>query len=270
MEDEKIKNIVREGYSKIASSNNGCGCGCSNVTTNKEISKAIGYSNDDLYSVPEGSNLGLGCGNPIALASLKEGETVLDLGSGAGFDAFLAANRVGKSGKVIGVDMTPAMISKARENALCENYENVEFRLGELEHLPVSDNTIDIIISNCVINLVPDKIQVFKEAFRVLKPGGRIMISDIILTKELPDFIRNSLISYIGCVSGAILKEEYIQKVKDTGFRQVKIEEETKFSLDFIINNQEILDFVEKNNIPSEKIKDIADNILSIRLSAIK
>ena len=187
-------------------------CGPTNLA--EEISKKIGYSNEEINAVPDGANLGLGCGNPLALASLKEGEIVLDLGSGAGFDVFLAAQKVGLKGKVIGVDMTPEMIKKARENTKKGNYNNVEFRLGEIEKLPVDDNTIDVIISNCVINLSPEKKNVFKEAFRVLKPSGRIMISDIVLLKELPDFIKNSVEAYAGCISGAILKDEYIKIIR--------------------------------------------------------
>ncbi len=185
-------------------------CGSGSISTAREISKNIGYSDADIDAVPEGANLGLGCGNPVALASLKEGETVLDLGSGAGFDSFLAAERVGTEGKVIGVDMTPDMLDKARENARKGNYKNVEFRLGEIENLPVADNAVDVIISNCVINLAPDKKRVFDEAFRVLKPGGRLMVSDIVLTKELPAALKNSIEAYVGCVAGASKKDDYL------------------------------------------------------------
>ncbi|MDD5289463.1 MAG: arsenite methyltransferase [Dehalococcoidales bacterium] len=181
-----------------------------------------GYSPDDLRSVPEGANLGLGCGNPVALASLKKGEVVLDLGSGAGFDAFLSANRVGKTGRVIGVDMTPEMLETARENAKKGGYKNVEFRLGDIESLPVDDNSVDVIISNCVINLSPDKPAVFKEAYRVLKSGGRLMVSDIVLLKELPASLKESAEAYIGCVAGASKKDEYLKMVKDAGFKSVK------------------------------------------------
>jgi arsenite methyltransferase len=172
--------------------------------------------------VPEGANLGLGCGNPVALATLKKGETVLDLGSGAGFDAFLSANRVGKTGRVIGVDMTPEMMETACENAKKGGYKNVEFRLGDIESLPVDDNSIDVIISNCVINLSPDKPKVFKEAFRALKPGGRLMVSDIVLLKELPASLKESAEAYVGCVAGASKKDEYLKMIKDAGFKSVK------------------------------------------------
>src|SRR4030043_1269161 len=211
MDKEEIRKVVREGYAKIVKQDSSCcdpvksSC-CGSTDLAQDISRNIGYTEEELKAVPEGANLGLGCGNPVALASLKEGETVLDLGSGAGFDCFLAANKVGNQGKVIGVDMTPEMLDKARENARKSDYENVEFRLGEIETLPAADNSVDVIISNCVINLAPDKGRVFKEAFRVLKPGGRLMISDIVLTKELPDAIKNSIEAYIGCLSGAIMR----------------------------------------------------------------
>lgn len=226
MEKKNIKKIVRESYGRIAKQSSSCCslktscCGSSQAT---KLSKSIGYTDDDINTVPEGANLGLGCGNPVALASLKEGETVLDLGSGAGFDCFLAANKVGVNGKVIGVDMTPEMVEKARGNALKDDYKNVEFRLGEIDNLPVADNLVDIVISNCVINLTPDKKRVFKEAYRVLKPGGRIAISDIALLKQLPEKIRESIEAYVGCVSGAILIKDYKKIVKISGLRDVKI-----------------------------------------------
>lgn len=218
MKQEEVKKVVREGYARIARKESSCcapvtNC-CGNAGRTEDISRRIGYSDEELGSVPEGANLGLGCGNPVALASLKEGETVLDLGSGAGFDCFLAAGRVGKKGKVIGVDMTPEMIDKARGNARKSNYTNVEFRLGEIENIPAADNSVDAVISNCVINLAPDKKKVFKEAFRVLKPGGRLMVSDLVLMKELPRTIQDSIEAYIGCLSGAIMKDEYLEAIR--------------------------------------------------------
>jgi arsenite methyltransferase len=191
------------------------------------MSRVVGYSDGELGSIPEGANLGLGCGNPTALASLKEGETALDLGAGGGIDCFLASNAVGKTGHVIGVDMTAEMVSRARANAERGGYENVDFRLGEIENLPVADGTVDAIISNCVINLSPDKPRVFSEAFRTLKPGGRLMVSDIVLTGELPEEVRQSLAAYAGCVAGALPKEEYLVGLADAGFKDVEIVTET-------------------------------------------
>ena len=232
----------------------------------EEISKKIGYAEEELRSVPEDSNLGLGCGNPVAFASLKEGETVLDLGSGAGLDCFLAANKVGEKGRVIGVDMTPEMIDKARENARKGRYKNVEFRLGEIENLPVADNIIDVIISNCVINLSTNKRRVFEEAFRVLKPGGRLMISDIVLLKELPDVIKRNVEAYVSCLSGAIMKDEYIEMIEEAGFPEVKIIEETHFPTEYMVNDRAAKAIVENSNIPIEKVKEIANMISSIKV----
>ena len=206
MTDDQTKKMVRESYGKIAQSGGSCcgpsGCGCGTAGAMDEISRKVGYADEDLQAVPAGANLGLGCGNPIALASLKPGETVLDLGSGPGFDCFLAANRVGPEGRVIGVDMTAEMLARARENARQGQYTNVEFRLGEIEHLPVANGSIDVIISNCVINLAPDKGQVFREAFRVLRPGGRLMISDTVMLQPLPEPVQRSVGAYVGCLAG--------------------------------------------------------------------
>jgi SAM-dependent methyltransferase len=223
-----------------------------------------------MNKVPEGSNLGLGCGNPIALASLKKGEVVLDLGSGAGFDCFLAADKVGAEGKVIGVDMTPEMVEKARGNAQKGNYKNVEFRLGEIEHLPVANETIDVIISNCVINLSPTKDKVFKEAFRVLKPGGRLMVSDIVLTKELPSLIKNNMSAYVGCISGAIIKEEYLALIKNAGFEEIKVVDESSFSLKYTASDD--IQAIAENNLELSKnqIENLEDYASSIKVFAKK
>jgi len=214
--------------------------------------------------------LGLGCGNPVALASLREGETVLDLGSGAGFDCFLAAQRVGKRGRVIGVDMTPEMVQKARENAKKGEYDNVEFRLGEIESLPLPDNAVDAVISNCVINLSPDKAKVFKEAFRVLKPGGRIMISDMVLLKELPDSVRNSVEAYVGCLSGAIMKPEYIALIEKAGFQQVRVVDETSFPIDLMANDPTAKAIIKNLEIPAETVREIAGSVASIKVHGSK
>ena len=274
MKEEKIKDFVKEGYAKIAKKGGSCcepavTC-CGETDMASVISQKIGYSEEELESIPDGANLGLGCGNPIALASLKEGETVLDLGAGAGFDCFLAANQVGENGKVIGVDMTPEMVEKARENAKKGNYTNVEFKLGEIEDLPIADDSIDIIISNCVINLSPDKPKVFKEAFRVLRAGGRIMVSDIVLLKELPNFIKESIDAYVSCVSGALLREDYISAIKSAGFQDVDIINETSFPADFL-NLDPLVDQIKTYiKVSAEELKDIASSVVSIKISGIK
>jgi SAM-dependent methyltransferase len=235
-----------------------------------EISRRIGYSEQEIGSVPEGANLGLGCGNPIALASLKKGQIVLDLGSGGGFDCFLAANRVGKEGRVIGVDMTPEMIDKARENARKGKYENVEFRLGEIENLPVADGTADIIISNCVINLSPNKKRVFEEAFRVLKPNGRLMVSDIVLLKKLPESIRKNVQAYVGCISGAEMKDKYLRMIEDAGFKEVKVMEENSFPAEDMANDPTAQAIVKNSEISAEKLGKIVNTVASLKISASK
>jgi len=254
---EKIKKIVRDGYAKALSQRTSCcssGSCCGGAGQAKDISKKIGYSDTEMSAVPEGSNLGFGCGNPVALASLKKGDVVLDLGSGAGFDAFLAAQRVGKTGRVIGVDMTPEMVAKAQKNAVQDKCANVEFRLGEIEKLPIEDSSIDVIISNCVINLSPDKETVFKEAFRVLKSGGRLMVSDLVLAKDLPEKIKQSVEAYVGCLAGAIMKDDYLGFIKSAGFENVKIISQSSYPVDAMFENFE----------------DAQDAIVSIKVSAIK
>jgi len=274
MSDKNIKKAVRDGYAKVATGGSCCSgpitncCGQEDLA--KEISSSIGYSQDDMDKVPEGSNLGLGCGNPIALASIKKGEVVLDLGSGAGFDCFLAAERVGPEGKVIGVDMTPEMLEKARENAEKDNVNNIEFRLGEIENLPVADEVVDIIISNCVINLSTDKSRVFSEAFRVLKPGGRIMVSDIVLTRELPDAIRKNVSAYVGCISGAVMKEDYLDAVSKAGFTDVKILDEANFPINYIVSDDTAVIIKNDLNLDKDEVKDLEESVLSIKVSAFK
>jgi len=275
MKEENIKKAVRESYAKVVTSNSCCcsapvtNC-CGQVDLAKEISSNIGYTKDDLGKAPGSSNLGLGCGNPIALASLKKGEVVLDLGSGAGFDCFLAADKVGPEGKVIGVDMTPEMVDKARDNARKNNFTNVEFKQGEIESLPVADGIIDIIISNCVINLSPDKDSVFSEAFRVLKPGGRIMVSDIVLAKELPDFIKNNVSAYVGCISGAIIKYDYLNAIKKAGFTDVKILDEVNFPIKYMVSDNAAVIIKNGLNLTKDMIGYLEKSILSINVYALK
>lgn len=274
MGKEEMRKVVRERYAKIVKQGSSCctpapSC-CGSTELIQDISQKIGYTKEDLKAVPEGANLGLGCGNPIALASLKQGEIVLDLGSGAGFDCFLAASKVGDKGKVIGVDMTPEMLEKARENARKGNYSNVEFRLGEIEHLPAADNSVDAVISNCVINLSPDKKGVFAEAFRVLKPGGRMMISDIVLLKELPAFIKDSIEAYIGCVAGAMLKDEYLKAVREAGFQDVKIIDETAFPAELIISDPTAKEIIKRLGMEPERAGELAKSVLSIKVSGTK
>ena len=274
MRKEEIKKVVREGYAKIAKQDSSCcapvnSC-CGSTDLAQDIGKSIGYTEEELKAVPEGANLGLGCGNPVALASLRKGETVLDLGSGAGVDCFLAADKVGENGRVIGVDMTPEMIERARENARKGNYGNVDFRLGEIGNLPVADNSVDIVISNCVINLAPDKRRVFTEAFKVLKPGGRLMISDIVLLRELPDFIKNSIEAYIGCLSGAIMRNEYIEAIKAAGFQEVRIIDETSFPIECIANEPTAKALMEVLRIQPEKVKEVASSVISIKVHGVK
>ncbi len=229
---DEVRQNVRESYAKVAeASNDGACCGevssCCGVSDddaiNTLISTRLGYSEDDLDAVPDGADMGLGCGNPRAIASLQEGETVVDLGSGGGFDAFLSAREVGVSGHVIGVDMTPTMISKARKNGEKGKFSQVEFRLGEIEHLPIADNTADIIISNCVINLSPNKQQVFNDAFRILKPGGRLAVSDVVASAEMPEDMKNDPILHAGCMAGAELIADIQSMLEKAGFTHICI-----------------------------------------------
>lgn len=255
VKNDELRQKVRAAYSEVAQANNAgesCGvesscCGVSDDTAiNTLISTRMGYSEDDLNAVPEGADMGLGCGNPRAIASLQAGEVVLDLGSGGGFDCFLAAQEVGESGQVIGVDMTPDMLSKARNNAQKGQYHNVEFRLGEIENLPVANGSVDVIISNCVINLSPNKARVFQEAYRVLTPGGRLAISDVVATVELPAKMRNDPQLVAGCMGNASLIEHLEQFIVEAGFEAVSIkpkDESKEFVRDWA-PDQDITDFV--------------------------
>ncbi len=261
---DDIRQNVRDSYAQVAeASNEGDCCGvessCCGVSDddaiNTLISTRLGYSEDDLQQVPEGADMGLGCGNPRAIASLKPGETVVDLGSGGGFDAFLAAQEVGKSGHVIGIDMTPTMLSKARANAEKGQYKQVEFRLGEIEHLPVADNSVNVIISNCVINLSPNKAQVFADAFRILKPGGRLAISDVVASAEMPEEMKNDPQLHAGCMAGAELIDDLEHMIADAGFCNVRIAPKDE-SRDFI-----------KDWAPGRGVEDY---VLSATIEAVK
>ena len=240
MNAETKKASVRERYGEVARESSSCCCGrssCCGGTDAESISSQRGYTNDEMNAVPEGANLGLGCGNPTALAGIKEGETVVDLGSGAGFDCFLAAKRVGTPGRVIGVDMTPEMLARARRFAEKGEYSNVEFRLGEIEHLPIADEAADLVISNCVINLSTDKPSVFAEAFRVLKPGGRLMVSDIVLDGELPEAVTTDEAAYSACIAGAIARDRYLGLMRDAGFDSIEVLSETPFTDELFVKN---------------------------------
>ena len=258
---DTIRAAVRESYTQIALTDAGGCCGPSGSTCCGPAAPAqvgslrLGYSARALVSVPAGADLGLGCGNPRALASLQPGETVLDLGSGAGFDAFLAAPAVGPHGRVIGVDMTPAMVSKARDNAETGGYTNVDFRLGEIENLPVADATVDVIISNCVINLSPDKPAVFAEAFRVLRPGGRLAISDVVASADLPDEIRHDLALYSGCVAGATPVSHLEEMIAAAGFDDIRIapKDESKTFIEEWAPGRNITDHVISATIEATK-----------------
>lgn len=260
--NDGIRGAVREKYGKVAESGR-AGCGCSSSSccgtprdeTAADISLGLGYSNEDVTAVQEGANMGLGCGNPHAIASLQPGETVLDLGSGGGFDCFLAARAVGDKGYAIGVDMTPEMISKSSRNAEKAGLGNVDFRLGELENLPVADGIVDVIISNCVINLSPEKERVFSEAFRVLKPGGRLAISDVVATAELPDDLKNDMAFHTGCIAGASSVQKLQAMLHRTGFKKIQITPKVE-SRTFI-----------RDWMPGSKIEDY---VVSATIEAVK
>jgi len=229
LDKEKIHQEVRKAYAgRVTAETEGIDescCSCGDGASVDEAALRMGYSEQDLEGVPDGANLGLGCGAPLNHAQVQPGETVLDLGSGAGFDAFIAARAVGPKGRVIGVDMTPEMVDKAEQNATGSGVTNTEFRLGQIEALPVADAEVDVIVSNCVINLSPDKPAVFREAFRALKPGGRLAVSDIVLTAPLPERVANSIAAYVGCLAGASLLDDYLQAVHDAGFEKVEVAE---------------------------------------------
>jgi arsenite methyltransferase len=273
MKEENVKKEVRKRYAKVAKTSGSCcasSVSCCSAPTRVQLSKMIGYSEEEMNIVPEGANLGLGCGNPTALASLKAGERVLDLGSGAGFDCFLAAKKVGKQGKVIGVDMTPEMLDKARANSKKGNYPNVEFRLGEIENLPVADSSVDVIISNCVINLAPNKKRVFEEAYRVLAPKGRLMVSDIVLLKPLPESVQKSVEAYAGCIAGAEIKDRYLDLMRQAGFEDVKVIDEKTYPLEYIISEDAFKGALDQLDMTQDELKETANSVVSVKVSATK
>ncbi len=262
MKDDEIRKAVRKNYGEIAKSvSSSCGCtppsccGDGNSSSAMDVSARIGYSAEDLAEVPEGANMGLGCGNPHAIASLQPGETVLDLGSGGGIDCFLAAKAVGREGRVIGVDMTPEMISKSREYAENVNMSNVEFRLGEIEHIPAADSSVDVIMSNCVINLSPEKSSVFNETFRVLKKGGRLAITDVVATAPMPAHIKENIELHAGCVAGAAQIDELKTMLEDAGFTNIRIQP--------IAGSKEVI----REWFPESKIEDF---VVSATIEAVK
>jgi len=277
MDTNSVKESVVEGYGKLAKSNKNelfsklFAC-CDPTENVNKVGEVIGYSKEELDAVPENSNLGVGCGNPSALAGIKKGETVIDLGSGAGFDAFIVSPIVGDTGKVIGVDLSDEMLDLARGNAKKGTYENVEFIKGDIEKLPIAEGVAEHVISNCVINLSLNKGDVYKEAHRVLKKGGKISISDIVLEKELPDFIKESVAAHIACVSGAEKLEDYIGYVEDAGFKDIKIERKTEFPLELMLSDPQVQKLSKEMNfnLDSDEAKDIASRVKSISLTARK
>jgi len=278
MKDADIRKMVREEYAAHAREGDTCcakPCGCGSKTA-VSSSEALGYTQEELRLIPGGADLGLGCGNPTALASLRRGETVLDLGSGAGIDCFLAARAVGEAGSVIGVDMTPDMLDRARENARSSGAKNIEFRLGEIENLPVADATVDVAISNCVINLSTDKPRVFREVYRALKPGGRMVVSDIVLLKDLPTAIRDSIEAYAGCVAGASKRQDYLVAIQDAGFEDIRVVKEVSAGPAVfgtgepnLVINSRIVNPAELG-VSHEELADLASTVQSITLEARK
>ena len=274
MTSKSIKEAVKERFASTAKQSSGCGCaGKKNHLDRKFIQtagKLAGYSDQDLKSVPQGANLGLGCGNPVTLAAIRKGDVVLDLGSGAGVDCFLAANIVGETGRVIGVDMTPEMVEKARENAWNHSYRNVEFRLGEIENLPVGSSSVDVLISNCVINLSTDKPRVFQEAYRVLKPGGMLMVSDMVLLEELPEYVHQSVEAYVRCIGGAVRKDEYLKAIAQAGFNEVTVAGESRFPAELIAEQPVLKELIEKLNVSMSEVERIGQTVVSLKVSAKK
>jgi len=262
-----IRDMVRDGYSRVVES---YGEGADDAASARAQSMRLGYSEDQLDAVPDGANLGVGCGNPTAIDSLQPGETVVDLGSGAGFDALLAAREVGPTGHVIGVDMTDAMLEKARENAAKVGLEHVEFRKGHIEELPVVDESVDAIISNCVVNLSPEKDRVYAEAYRVLKPGGRLMISDVVLAHPLPREVLDGIEAYLGCVGGAAVRAEYLDTIAKAGFAEVRVDKEGSFVDSFDFDEPGVRDLMKRMGVSIEQAREYASAVLSLHIFARK
>jgi len=276
MSNQQIQENVKSGYADILKRytkksflSNVFQC-CDPQEIANEIGEKVGYSEEELKTVPQNSNLGIGCGNPTAMASINKGETILDLGSGAGFDCFLASKETGPSGKVIGIDITPEMVIQAKKNADKGGYKNVEFKVGEIENLPIENNCIDLIISNCVINLSDRKERIFEEAYRVTKPEGRIMISDIVLLNDLPNYVKNSVEGHIACLAGAVKKEHYIDAISKAGFTDIRINKEAPFPIELMLNDPIAEKIILENNLTENDIKTIASSVLSLSISAIK
>ena len=274
MEGISIRDAIKERYASTVKQSNSCGCHQRADSPDRESSlsagNVAGYSEQELKSIPDGANLGLGCGNPVALAVIKDGDVVLDLGSGAGVDCFLASKIVGEKGLVIGVDMTPGMIERARATALTNGFRNVDFRPGEIENLPVESSSVDVIISNCVINLSTDKPKVFQEALRVLKPGGMIMVSDMALLEDLPDYISRSIEAYVRCIAGAVRKEEYLEAMSVAGFEAITVEAESRLPAELIGGQPLLKEIAGKMNIPVSELQRIGSSVVSLKISAKK
>jgi len=262
---KRVREMVKEGYARVAER-----ASSEEPPHATEMGRRIGYDEEQLDAVPEGANLGLGCGNPTAIDALRPGETVVDLGSGAGMDAFLAAKQVNPGGRVIGVDMTDAMLEKARENARKTGVTNVEFRKGQIEELPIENESVDAIISNCVINLSPEKDRVFREAFRVLRPGGRIMISDLVLERPLPSELIGSIDAYLGCVGGASLRGEYLETIEKAGFAEVRVERETRFADAVSPDDPQVQEAAERFEVSLEQVKEMLGAVTSLHVFARK
>lgn len=262
---DQLRELVREGYTRVVE-----GRSEADAARVRETGRRLGYSEEQLEAVPEEANLGVGCGNPTAIDALRPGETVVDLGSGAGMDAFLAARQVGPSGRVIGIDMTDAMLTKATENARSAGIENVEFRKGNIEALPIDDASVDVIISNCVINLSPEKDRVYGEAYRVLRPAGRLMVSDIVLERALPAEVLQSIDAYIGCIGGASLRSEYLATIARAGFAEVRIDREAHFGDAIDFDDPPIREAMARMDISREEARGYADAVTSLQILAVK